>query len=192
MPMGIEQCWQAFLSLSLRASISGHGRLKLSYALPQRQCRAEKTMLTRRFVEAVFHCLWKLVVGRPSVLCSSARARACRGVLCSSARETHMRSERGRFLLKVMLPPLVQLVRVEVFEELLVRAAHVIKLAPAAIPVLGEQLGVGELGGDLSQVGFASLPLLALLPREGLPAHAEHLQERHVLVGLRGENCSRQ
>ena len=95
------------------------------------------------------------------MLCSSAcgRAGAHRGVVCST-RGGHLRAERRQPLHKDLLPPLVQPSRIEIFEEQLVRHAHVVERAFAVIPLLREYLGVGKLPRDFPDARFARLPLL--------------------------------
>ena len=74
------------------------------------------------------------------VLCSSSQesrhSSLIVGVLCSSARGGHLRAERGQPVCNNQSPPLVQPFRIEVFEEQLVRDAHVVERAFAVIPVL--------------------------------------------------------
>ena len=104
------------------------------------------------------------------VLCSSSQesrhSSLIVGVLCSSARGGHLRAERGQPVSNNLSPPFVEPSRIEVFEEQLVRDAHVVERAFAVIPVLRENLGVGKLLRDFPDARFARLPLLALLGRE--------------------------
>ena len=92
--------------------------------------------------DAFQHGLQNLADARPCVLCSSARVGAgavvlcssslasnqaplIANVLCSNAHGGHLQTERGQPVPNNILPPFVQPSRIEVFEELLVRDAHV-------------------------------------------------------------------